>query len=554
MPLTSQATASRQDAATGSPAAPMQAERDRFVALAFCWADTLIELDAERKVVYAAGLTMAITGLGPEQLTGRPIADVMPEGQEPELRRLLDIAGQCGRVDNVSIGFIGPDGGGVAADLAVQVLPEIAGRSFLAMRLAGAAAADSSGPAAAGDAALLDEQSFIDAARRALAQRGAQGGHVLTLLAIPELATLKQTLEERSYCNLSNTIAGYLRARSADRNAGGLGDGRYGLVHGRDLDVDRLEAHLLSMVAGFAPADVTASAESASIVANDSLADETLGQVVVHAVRQFREADDTAATLRQLRENLPKVAADAAEMAATFSRLVESKGFHIAFQPVVASDGGDILFFEGLARIDGRGEESPHRYISYAEETGQICAFDLAMVEKAMAWLKERNRPDIRVSANISGRSMLNPDFITRLHQLLEADPDRAGQLALEITDCSRISDLDAIGHCIQSLRQRADLVGLDDFSTGIDGFRMLTALDVDFVKFRAPPEAGSAEPTKASALLEALTGFCSRIGVRTVATAVETADRLAALRASGVDYVQGYLFGRPSPDIGSFR
>ena len=70
----------------------------------------------------------------------------------------------------------------------------------------------------------------------------------------------------------------------------------------------------------------------------------------------------------------------------------------------------------------------------------------------------------------------------------------------------------------------------------------------------RAPAGALSPEATKTRALLESLTGFCRKTGVRTVATAVETADFLAALRGCGVDYVQGFLFGRPSPDIGSFR
>ncbi len=554
MPLTSPATASPDDAGPVAAAMPIRADRDRFLALAFCWADTLIELDADRRVTYAAGLTMAITGTGPEQLTGRPIADVLPPDQAPELSRLLEVAARCGRVDNVSLAFIGPDGGGVAVDLAVHVLPDFAGRSFLAMRLSGAPTIEGSGASQAGQAELLDEPAFLDACRRRLSRQDDQRGHVLTLLAVPEMARLRRSLEPRSYRNLSNTIAGYLRARSADRRAAGLGDGRYALVHDRDLDVERLEAHLLSIVGGFAGPDCAAGIESASIIANESLTDDTLAQVMVHAVRQFREAEDAGATLRQLRDNLPKVAAEAAEMAATFARLVDSKGFHIAFQPVVASDGGDILFFEGLARIDGRDGDSPYRYISYAEETGQICAFDLAMVEKAMTWLEDRSRPDIRLSANISGRSMLTPDFITRLHQVLDSAPDRAAQLALEITDCSRISNLDAVDHCIQSLRERAYLVGLDDFSADIEGFRMLTALEVDFVKFKASAVEATAEESKQRALVESLTGFCRKTGVRTVASAVETADCLTALRACGVDYVQGFLFGKPSPDIGSFR
>ena len=534
-------------------AASARAERDRFVALAFCWADTLIELDAELRIDYAAGLTMAVTGMSPEDLTGRAIDDVLAKEHGPELRRLLTVAGQCGRVDDVSISFAGPDGD-APVDLAIHVIPEFEGRSFLAMRLSGdAEAARTASPSAAGSG-LLDEQALIEDARRHLPQRGDRPGKVLTLLAIPEMAGMRRSMDRRAYRNLSNTVCGYLKARSVDRRAADLGDGRYGVVHDRALDVEQLESHLLSVVRGAAEPETEVGIESASILANESLAEETLGQVILHAIRQFQRAEDTAAALRDLRDNLPTVAADAAELCATFAELVDSKGFHIAFQPVVACDGGDILFFEGLARIDGRDNESPYKYISYAQETGQICNFDLAMVEKAMAWIEDRSRSDLHISVNLSGLSLLDPDFISRLHQTLDSQPECARLLALEITECFRVPNLDAVDQLIQSLRQRVGLVGLDDVSADIDGFRMLDTLEIDFVKFQARASKAAADSVKTRAYLESLTGFCRKIDVRTVATAVETVECLTLLRGCGVDYVQGYLLGKPSADIASFR
>ncbi len=555
MPLAPVNAGSPDDSGIASAAAnPPPEDHHRFVSLAFCWADTVIEIDDDLRITFATGLTMTIGGMAPDQLVGRTVEELLTPDHRAELRSLLEIARQCGRVDNISIDFAGPDRAAVAVSLSVHVLPEHPGKAFLAISLSGGAEADLAGPGASGESGLLDAETFVAVARRHLSHSSGQPGRVLTLLAIPELVGLRRTLDSRAYRNLTNTIAGYLAARSVDRRAAFLGDGRYGLVHERGLDVVQLETQLLSMVAGLAGSETDAGVETASIVANEALADDTLGQVVSHAIRRFQEAADTGTTLRDLRDNLPKVASDAAEMASTFARLVETRGFHIAFQPVVASDGGEILFFEGLARIDGRKDESPYKYISYAEETGQISRFDLAMVEKAIGWLQERRRPDIRLSVNISGLSLLSPDCITRLHQILDADPNSARQLALEITECFRIADLDAMDQLIQSLRQRVHLVGLDDFSAGIDGFRMLSELEVDFVKFRPRTSVDIAESKKARALLESLTAFCAKTGVRSVATAVETAQGLTSLRGCGVEYVQGYLLGKPSPDIGSFR
>lgn len=537
-------------------ATQIRADRDRFVALAFCWADTLIELDSDLTIVFAAGLTMVVTGHGPEALVGRHIDDVLTPEDRPELRRLLAVAETCGRIDNVSITFAGPDGDGVPVELAAHKLPDLGDQSFLAMRLAGPQVAQTGPVPISGDPEeLMGADAFVTVARQRLCRRGDSDGAVLTLISLPEMAALRQRPRNAAFRNLSSTISGYLKARSADRStAARLADGRYGLIHDPALDVARLETHLLSIVNQFEPSDAGGSIESASIVPNASLSPDAFAQVLAYAIRQFRDSARTGFTLQQLRDDLPKVAADAAEMASTFTQLVDRKAFHIAFQPVVRCDGGEILFFESLARIDGRGDESPSKYIGYAEEAGHICEFDLAMTGKALAWLADTAAPDARISINVSGLSMLDPEFITRLHRVLDAHSTPAERLAFEITDSARIENLDAADQLIQSLRQRGHLVGLDDFAAELSGFRILTALDVDFVKLNRNAAAAARECERSRALLSSLAGYCRMLDIRTVATAVETRETLAFLGGCGIDYAQGYLFGKPSADIDVLR
>ena len=531
----------------------LRADRDRFVALAFCWADVLIELDRELRIAFAAGLTMAITRLGPEALTGRHVDDVLTPGHRAEIRRLLRMAETCGRVDNVSIRFLGPDGDGVAVDLAIHKLPDLGDQSFLAMRLRDQPAADR--PPAASDRGLLDAETFVAVARRGLVDGHRTAGPALTLISLPGIATLRRSLDDAVFRNLTNTIAGYLTARSVGRNTAAIiADGRYALLHDAGLDVERLESQLLSMVDGSDPSGAGNTVQSASIRGDASLSDAAMGQVAAHAVRQFREADEIGETLRRLRDELPKVAVEAAEMAATFARLVDSRGFHIAFQPVLSCDDGGLLFYEGLARVDGQDEASPHRYICYAEETGQIREFDLAMAEKALAWVNGTPGLEAGVSINVSGLSMLDPEFITRLHRLLDGHPGCGPRLAFEITDAPRIPDLGAADVLVQSLRKRGHRVGLDDFASDVDGFRILSAITVDFVKFVPGTAGGAGDDRKSRALLSSLTGYCRSLGIRTVATAVETRDALGRLRACGIECAQGFLFGKPSPDIDGFR
>lgn len=537
-----------------SAEARLRAERDRFVALAFCWADTLIELDQNNIIVFAAGMTMAVSGHNPSGLMGKSIDDILAPESRPPIDHMLKVAKACGRVDYTSITFKGPDGEGVPVDLAAHNLPDLGDQSFLAIRLGGGAAQNCR-PQSVDEYGLLDPQALIGVAKRLLTRRHGSAGPALTLLSMPEIGELRQILDDSASGALAATIAGYLKARSINRaSAAWLGGGRYGLVHSADLDVERLESQLLSMAKDFAQSDVGASVESASIMSSAALSDDALGQIVVYAIRQFRDADNTGFSLQRLRDDLPRVGADAAELAQTLTSMVETGSFHIAFQPIVSGDSGEILSYEGLARIDGRDDASPYKYIAYAEETGQICRFDIAMAEKALLWLESRSDPNARVSINLSGLSMLDPEFITGLHKVLDGHPDVGRRLAFEITDSSHIPDLEAADRLVQSLRQKGHLVGLDDFATGIGGFRILAAIDVDFVKFNREAVKAARATVKSKALLISLTGLCRTLNIQTIATAVEEAGCLAVLRDCGITCIQGYLFGRPNPDSGAFQ
>jgi PAS domain S-box-containing protein len=58
----------------------LRGERDRFAAFAFCRSDALVELDEERRIVFAAGATRLLFGHTSKEMRGRPIADlVVPE-------------------------------------------------------------------------------------------------------------------------------------------------------------------------------------------------------------------------------------------------------------------------------------------------------------------------------------------------------------------------------------------------------------------------------------------------------------------------------------------
>ncbi len=88
----------------------LKRERDRFVALAFCAADVLIEADADCEIVYAAGATVGVTGYSADQLVGDSLLEIIAPDDRPILRELIRGMTVGKRLQPVPIRLIGPKG------------------------------------------------------------------------------------------------------------------------------------------------------------------------------------------------------------------------------------------------------------------------------------------------------------------------------------------------------------------------------------------------------------------------------------------------------------
>jgi EAL domain-containing protein (putative c-di-GMP-specific phosphodiesterase class I) len=122
-----------------------------------------------------------------------------------------------------------------------------------------------------------------------------------------------------------------------------------------------------------------------------------------------------------------------------------------------------------------------------------------------------------------------------------------------EITESARIADLRSVRNVVHGLRQAGHKVCLDDFGAGASAFHYLRALDVDVVKIDGVYVRDALKSNKGAAFLKAMAALCNDLGTEVVAEMVEDNASVAFLRQCGVDYGQGYLFGRPSLDIADF-
>ncbi len=109
-------------------------------------------------------------------------------------------------------------------------------------------------------------------------------------------------------------------------------------------------------------------------------------------------------------------------------------------------------------------------------------------------------------------------------------------------------TDLPRAQRIIQEFRRAGHKVCLDDFGAGAASFPYLRAFTIDFVKIDGAYVSRMLDAMRDHAILKAMVQLCSDLGTVTIAEMIETDAQAQRLAQTGVDYGQGYLFGRPTP------
>jgi EAL domain-containing protein (putative c-di-GMP-specific phosphodiesterase class I) len=150
------------------------------------------------------------------------------------------------------------------------------------------------------------------------------------------------------------------------------------------------------------------------------------------------------------------------------------------------------------------------------------------------------------VAVNLSGQSLSNPQFVDGLVRLLKKSGMPPRKLMFELTESVKIEHLPEVNAVIQDLRRLGYRFCLDDFGSGAASFDYLNGLDVDIVKFDGPVVKRACSSQKGSDLLSSMAKMCASMGIRTTAEMVEDKRTAGRVYQCGVDYGQGYYFGKP--------
>jgi PAS domain S-box-containing protein len=263
-----------------------------------------------------------------------------------------------------------------------------------------------------------------------------------------------------------------------------------------------------------------------------------------HAWRQAREADRPITLVAD-----PVAVRD--RQGSYRNRVANALGtdkFTLFAQPILELQTNRVLRHELLLRIldDTDGPQSPIQVLDTAERLDAIYDIDLWVVDRAMQLAAERS--DLSLQINLSGRSVGDPRLTAEVETLIERYGVNPEQLTFEITETALIGNLSEARHFADRIRDLGCQLALDDFGSGYASFRYLRMFPIDLVKIDGEYVVNLVRSTEDQVLVRALVQVCQAYGIHTVAEFVQDEPTLRMLREFGVDFVQGYLIGRPAP------
>lgn len=241
------------------------------------------------------------------------------------------------------------------------------------------------------------------------------------------------------------------------------------------------------------------------------------------------------------------------DLIAIVSEAVDRKLFELVYQPFFDLKSGVLLGFEALMRLkhSEQGVISPIEFIPIAEEIGLISKLGAWCIEEACSTAAQWPSHLI-VAVNFSAAQFHTGTLLAEVNHALERTMFPAYRLEVEITEGTILKDEELVLSQLNALRDMGCSIALDDFGTGYSSLSYLWQFPFSKLKMDRSFIQAMDSTAKAISILKSIVDLSRNLGLKVTAEGIETPEQMQVLRGLGCDYVQGYLFGRPTakPDL----
>ncbi|WP_160107009.1 EAL domain-containing protein [Pseudomonas izuensis] len=234
-------------------------------------------------------------------------------------------------------------------------------------------------------------------------------------------------------------------------------------------------------------------------------------------------------------------------------RALDAAEFVPYFQAVVHGDSKKISGIEVLMRWNHpkEGLVRPDLFIPFAEHCGLIVPMTRSLMQQTatlLAPLSTSFEEPFHIGINITANHCQDLDLVQDCREFLAVFAPGSIYLVLELTERELIEPTAITHQLFEQLHDLGVKIAIDDFGTGHSSLGYLRQFNVDYLKIDQSFVAMIGIDALSSHILDSIMELAAKLDLAMVAEGVETQAQSDYLTAHNVNFLQGYLYGRPMP------
>lgn len=258
--------------------------------------------------------------------------------------------------------------------------------------------------------------------------------------------------------------------------------------------------------------------------------------------------DNEAALANKKLTDLPGERGEFAKgLSAEIIHSIKTGDITLAYQPQY-DYSGKCVGAEALLRLTHpvHGVIYPPLVIKIAEDGGFLSDLEAAVVRKV---LDERERvlekfgDGIKISFNVTGKTVVTERFISLMRQLNAEQPFEGKNLCVEVTEQTALTFDDTTRNAFEELHKMGIILAIDDFSMGQTSLNYLKDNMFDIIKLDGSLVKGLSSHANCKEIIQSIVSLSDALGLTVLAEYVETDWDKDTLHDLGCDCYQGYLY-----------
>jgi len=215
------------------------------------------------------------------------------------------------------------------------------------------------------------------------------------------------------------------------------------------------------------------------------------------------------------------------------------------FQPIINNTTQEIEKYESLVRLvnENGNTLSPYFFLDIAKKSRYYSQITHLVLEHSFYALTHTNK---EISINISAVDIENKNTRDKIFHLLTKHKEYSSRVVFELLEDENVKDFNVIKKFICDVKQLGVKIAIDDFGAGYSNFERLVDFSPDILKIDGSLIKDITTNNYSKSVVKTIIAFAKEQDIKIVAEYVENQEIYDLLKELGVDYSQGYYFGKP--------